>query len=509
MDNKKNYDSTFCGSLPLHLINLVQPYGVLVVLNKIDLNIIQVSENIETALGITASKFVNTSLTQYVNEQQISSIKQKYNLDISAKVPLTISFNLENKSVPFLAIMHVKDDYIILELEQIDEHFVSNSFINIYEQVKYTMANINVATSTKDICNTAIDELKKISGFDRIMIYEFDEDWNGTVIAETYEEGLEPYLGLRFPASDIPKQARDLYFKNPYRLIPTVDYTPVKIYPVINPENHSFINLSNCNLRSVAAVHIEYLNNMGVKASMSTAIIKDDKLWGLISCHHRTAKYLSYEKCSQFELLSGVISSRLSSIENKEALAANNALREIQADLVKQVYASDNLFSALIDYSSTILQLLQCDGVVIAYDRKVQIAGNTPSLADVKELIYWLQNQPEEGTFTETNLSSVFEEAIHYKEIASGIIVLPIHKEKGQFIVGFRPEVIQKVDWGGNPNEAIKFEKDNLKYHPRNSFKQWREIVKGTSVSWKKDEIAIAESFRNFVIEYTLKKIYA
>lgn len=508
MEQKQNYDSTFCGSLPIHLINLVQPYGVLLVLDKEDLKIVQVSENIEKATGLQPREVVGTSFKNYISPRQAAAITSKFETGIEAKVPLPLTLLAGNESYRFLSIMHAKNSYIILELEPLSEAG-NHSFVDVYQQVKFTMARINIAQSTQEICTAALEELKNISDFDRLMIYQFDEDWNGTVIAELMEEGLEPYLGLRFPASDIPKQARELYFKNPYRLIPTREYTPAKIYPVINPLTHGFIDLSNCNLRSVPAVHLEYLKNMNVVASMSTAIIKDDRLWGLISCHHHASKYLTFEQCSQFELMASVISLRLASIQNKEALLASTALRDVQQKLVTQVYAAENLIAGLTKYDTTILHLLKCEGAVIVYGRKMETIGATPATSEIKDLIFWLQNLAHNKTFTITDLSHRLDTAEPYTNIASGIIVLPIHQQKGEYIIGFRPEVIETVNWGGNPNEAVNFEPGALKYHPRNSFKLWQQTVKGTSLRWSEEEVAIAESFRNFVIEHTLKLVYA
>ncbi|WP_114941825.1 GAF domain-containing protein, partial [Mucilaginibacter endophyticus] len=157
----------------------------------------------------------------------------------------------------------------------------------------------------------AVHELRRITGFDGIMMYRFDEDWNGTVIAEEKDAPeLEHYLGHTFPGSDVPRQARDLYLKNSYRLIPDRDFTPVRLYPVMNPVTNTFIDLSDCNLRGVAAVHLEYLKNMNVQASMSIRVIDNGKLWGLIACHHVRPHYLSFETGAVCEMLSSVISNR-------------------------------------------------------------------------------------------------------------------------------------------------------------------------------------------------------
>ncbi len=505
---KKNYDSTFCGSLPIHLINSIQAYGALLVVNKIDFTIIQVSENIETFTGCKPEDLLKTLISNHITANQVDELRKVVDSKIAPKIPLSLTFSKCDDAFNLLAIIHPKDSYIIFELERV-HNAQEKTFVSIYQQVKFAMANINAATSTQEVCDTAILSLRNLSGFDHVMMYQFDEDWNGTVIAELKEDKPESYLGLRFPASDVPKQARDLYFKNPYRLIPTIDYAPVKLYPVINPATQSFIDLSDCNLRSVPAVHLEYLKNMHVNASMSTAIIVEDKLWGLISCHNRTPNHLSYEQCTQFELLASVVSSKLLSIKNKEKLQAHLNLQNAQSSLMKQVYASANFIKGLVDYDTTILHLLNCDGAAIAYGKQLKTVGLTPDVEAIKDLIFWLQNYDGSEAFAIENLSDKYEEAIEFASVASGIIVLPIHQGNGEFVIGFRPEVIQTVNWGGNPNEAITFEKDNVKYHPRNSFKLWQEVVKNTALPWSDVTLSIAESFRNFIIEYTLKKLYA
>lgn len=176
---------------------------------------------------------------------------------------------------------------------------------------------------------------------------------------------------------------------------------------------------------------------------------------------------------------------------------------------MEQVYLDDDPATALVDYDTDILQLLDCEGAVILYNRKMQTKGIVPERYEIKDIVLWLQSQHVEKVYAVSNLSSVYDNAAAYAKIGSGIVVLPIHVNKGEYIIGFRPEVVQNVNWGGNPNEAINFEKNNITYHPRNSFKLWRQTLEGTSLPWQKDQLEIAESFRNFLIEYTLKKVYS
>jgi two-component system, chemotaxis family, sensor kinase Cph1 len=337
------------------------------------------------------------------------------------------------------------------------------------------------------------------------MIYQFDEDWNGTVIAESAEPGMDEYIGLRFPASDVPKQARALYLKNAYRLIPTREYTPLRLYPVINPITGAFLDLSDCNLRSVAAVHLEYLKNMGVMASMSIRIIKDNALWGLISCHHRTEKYLDFETCTIFELLSNIISAKITSIQSNEVFSLNDRLRDTNSRLMKQVYAQSDIQKGIFGKDLSVLDLLNAGGAALVNSRQVTTMGQVPSSEHIRDIVYWLESKHINDIYHIANLAEVYEHADLFTDVASGIIVLPINPQQGEYIIGFRPEVVQEVNWGGNPNEAINFEKDNSTYHPRNSFHLWQQTVKNTSAPWTDGEVRAAEEFRDFIAGYIMK----
>lgn len=497
----KNYDSDFCGSLPLHLINLVQSYGVLMILAKDDLKIVQVSENIEEMLGIPPAQAVNTNFDQYILAEQAKNFREKFTTGISGKLPFNFTISTGNGHTEnYLGVVHEKNDYLLLELEKSAKQRQS-SFIDVFQELKYVMAHIEKASTTQEICDVAIRELKNLSGFDRVLIYQFDEDWNGLTIAEIAEPGMTPYLGLRFPASDIPKQARDLYLKNPYRLIPNREYKPVRLYPVINPLTTAFIDLSECNLRSVPAVHLEYLKNMEVMSSMSTRIIRDGRLWGLISCHHRTEKMPDYEMRSLFDLLSNIISSRIATVQNQEAFQFNTRLKAVQAQLMRQVYDKRELSEGIFNSEVSVLELLNAGGAALVSPNRIRTTGEVPSHEQIREMTYWLQSNPSDEVFGVANVGALYEPAQTFTDVASGILVMPINHEKGEFIIGFRPEVIQEVNWGGNPNEAINFEKDNVTYHPRNSFRLWQQVVKNTSLPWQPAEIAAAKEFRDFVLK--------
>ena len=502
MSSNPNYDSELCGKVPIHLINTVQPYGVLLVLDRSSLAIIQLSENAEAIFGHPVPSLVHSSLTTWLDQETYATLQSLAAQKNSDKIPQV--WTIRDKK--YLSLIHIKDKNILVEidLEQYEEKN-QRPFVSIYQEIKYSMALIENATSTTGICTIAARELRRISGFDKVMIYRFDKDWNGNVIAEEREEDMESYLGFTFPASDIPRQARDLYLRNPYRFIPDRNYQPVKLYPVINPVTHSFIDLSDCNMRGVVSVHLEYLANMGVTASMSTRILNNDKLWGLIACHHKTAKTLSFELCSIFELLSNVISTQIFSLHNKEKHNGYTRTQQTWSRLIEQVCESNNIAEGLLKGDTTILQLFDASGAAIARRGELTVLGTLPDKTSIEEMLLWLHTRRLTRVFHTDHFSGEFDHAAPYMDISSGLLAIPFNPEKEEYLLLFRPEVKKIIDWGGDPGGRIVFEKDGLNYHPRHSFKQWRQIVSGTALPWEEEKLDVAETLRSFLYEYSNK----
>jgi two-component system, chemotaxis family, sensor kinase Cph1 len=248
--NQPNYDSELCGSLPIHLTNSIQPHGVLIVLDTQAEKIIQVSENAEQVFGIPYQDIINKTLRSFIGNEEVETLK-RFSGEYENRLPMT--WRIGEKD--FLTVVHSMESYLIAEidLDPINAE-EQETFVSVFQNTRQSMSAIESGKNIKQVCRIAAEELKRVSGFDKVMIYSFDEQWNGTVLAESKEKEMESYLGFTFPASDIPKQARQLYKKNPYRLIPDYGYKAVRLFPVINPVTKSFIDLSATNLRSVAGI---------------------------------------------------------------------------------------------------------------------------------------------------------------------------------------------------------------------------------------------------------------
>jgi chemotaxis family two-component system sensor kinase Cph1 len=500
--NRSNYDSEFCGSLPIQLINLIQPYGVLLVIRKSDRTIIQVSENASEIFEIPFKDIVNRKLEEFLT----ADAYQQFGEYRTAKDKIPQVWRINNRS--YLALIHYQADYLIVELDLMPyDESKQLSFVSVYQEIKVAMSLIQDAKTVQEVTNVTASELKRISGFDKVMVYCFDRDWNGTVLAEEMESGMESYIGFTFPASDVPQQARMLYQRNAFRFIPTRDYLPVKLYPVLNPVTQSFIDLSDCNLRSVAAVHLEYLKNMGIMSSMSTRILSGDTLWGLIACHHRTPKILSFEMRSVFELLSNIISSRITSLQNNELHESRMRVKEQYKDMVEEAYRHGNarLHTALLEGHSDLLTLFNAQGVAVTLHGRTYFKGKTPDRERLDELVLWLHALELKSVFHTDCLSAEYDQSRDYLDIASGIMVIPVDAHQDDYVILFREEVVRTINWGGNPEERIQFEEGTRNYHPRNSFQKWQQKVTGTSLPWHPEEISAAENLRSFIYEFLNK----
>lgn len=492
MNGIQNNNAEFCGRVPLNQTNLIQPHGVLLVVEKNTGHILQASENAEALLGKPVKEIVSSNLAAYLTAENAEKLAGLFSSGFRGKLPFVLSLH----TADHLAVVHPQERFFILEIEKgRREEGAGQSFISVYQRLKYAMEAIDGAETTETAAGVVAKELKALSGFDKVMVYRFDEGWNGDVIAEAAEPGMELYFGFKFPASDIPKQARDLYKKTPYRLIPTIDYSAVKLYPVLNPVSNTFTDLSDSNLRSVAGVHLEYLRNMQVNASMSTRILYNGGLWGLIACHHRTPMYLSYEMCSVFELLSGVITAKIGAVQARDKLAYASAKQATQTAFMQSVHAAQNEG----DYAEHLPQLLEADGIAVIHKKTIQTAGATPSPSQIEDILIWLQSKGIVKPVQEPALASVYEPAEAYAETASGLLALPVNPEKNFYVLAFRREAVKSIKWGGNPSEALQFESDGRKYHPRASFKIWQQEVKDSAQPWSEEVMETAEDVIRFL----------
>ncbi|MDJ0553676.1 MAG: EAL domain-containing protein [Microcoleaceae cyanobacterium MO_207.B10] len=390
-----------------------------------------------------------------------------------------------------------------MELEKRQAQNSNISFFNFYHLVRASTYKLQSASNFKELIGFVVTEIKKITEYDRVMLYKFDNEMNGSVIAEVKEKDLEPFLGLHYPATDIPIQARELYTLNWLRLIPDINYQPVEIFPTNNPITNQPLDLSLSILRSISPLHIEYLENMGVTATLCISLIKEQKLWGLIACHHYSPKFVSYEIRKSCEFIGQVMSVELVYKEKAETNYYHlQDLKKIKNNIIESMANSQNFLQGLVKEPNLLLNLVNAEGAIICWGENCTLIGKTPEVTDIEKLVSWLKLNIDEEIFYTDSLAKIYPEAAQFKDIISGLLLITINlSQKSYQVAWFRPEVIQTVNWAGNPYQEVEIdERGEAKMSPRKSFEQWKELVKLKSSPWETQEIDIALEVRSAII---------
>ena len=506
--NLENVDLNNCDREPIHIPNLIQPHGVLIAVCATDFKILQVSLNTTKMLGIEPQELLEKPLTEFLGDEQVAKIQGCLSKDFDHINPLPIKLNIGDFTLNFDGIVHLNGDTIILELEP-SKSSQTADFFNFYQLVKSPVNKIQNTVTLDELCNTVVQEVKKITGFDRVMVYQFDNEGSGTVIAEAAAVELEPFLGLHYPATDIPKQAQYLYTLNLLRLIPDVSYKPVGITPELNPLTDRSLDMSLSVLRSVSPLHTEYLENMGVSATMCISLLKNKQLWGLIACHHNTPKQVPYEIRTICEFMGQIVSSELAAKEDNQDLDYKMKLKSIQSQFVKTISQATELVAGLTQNPQHLLDLVGAAGVALCFEEEVTLIGNTPDEKTIITMVPWLETQFTEDVIYETNsLGQVYPAANKDRATASGLLALLISRVQKTFIIWFRPEVIQTVDWAGDPHKKVVETAENgtIRMSPRKSFAKWQETVREKSLPWKACEVEAAGELRSSIVGIMLRQ---
>lgn len=505
---------TNCDREPIHIPSLIQPHGLLLVLTDPDLRIAQVSGNSLEILGIASEDLLDRPLEEFIETEIITSIWECLERSFEKTNPICINFYGLTDALyqSFNGIVHRSpSNEIVLELEPLETK-LEHDFFQFYRQVKSTLTKMQMAQDLTELCDLVVQEVQSLTGFDRVMIYRFNEQGDGTVIAETKQPDLEPFLGLHYPDSDIPKQAKHLYTLNWLRLIPNVNYQPTGLvrseqFPISQP-----LDMSYCNLRSVSPMHIEYLQNMGVAASMSVSLIQNQKLWGLIACHHGVPKFVPYEIRTICEFLGQLMSTELANKESNINLDYKLQLKKIQGQFLERLAKATEFVDEIAADRESLLNLTSAQGAVICDGDRLILIGETPSEQDLQSLVTWLQDQFEQAQsdldlFVTDALSSLYPEAKEYQAIASGLIAMAISKTQHRYILWFRPEQLQTVTWAGqiDKNERVA-EDGSILLFPRQSFEAWKQIVCGKSNPWLSCEIEGVLELQQAIVNIVLKQ---
>jgi light-regulated signal transduction histidine kinase (bacteriophytochrome) len=377
----------------------------------------------------------------------------------------------------------------------------SESLPDFFAWVGGALANLQKTSTLREFLDLIALEVQNITQFDRVMVYQFDPQESGEVVAEVKRDELYPYLGLHYPASDIPEASRNIYLECRLRYIPDLNAPAVPLIAAAKTADRQSLDLTPVFLRSVDPCCVQYHHNMGVAALLVISLIQDGQLWGLISCHHHTPKSLPHSVRVACDLLGQFASLELGNKINQEQLDDRLKLRSLHGEVLETMAQQENFRSALLSPDPRLLELVNAQGAAISLDSEMVLVGNTPPQEAIDRLIAWIEPQVSDSIFSTDSLSKLYPPAAAYKNIASGVLLLKISQIRRYYILWFRPEVIQTVNWAGNPLESMQVDPaGNLILCPRKSFALWQETVRFIAKPWKLGEIASAIEFRNAIV---------
>ncbi len=492
----------------INLLTKIQSHGVLLILQEPDLTVLQVSNNTSMAFGLAPERLLGQPLTQILDEFQVDQFKaglQADNLDLINPSKVWVRKAGDDYLV-FDAVFHRSaDGFLVLELEPAQTN-ETIPFLSFYHLAKASIGQLSATADLHAFGDIVVGEVRKVTGFDRVMLYKFDDDGHGEVIAEAKLPEMESYFGLHFPESDIPKPARKMFLSNWIRVIPDARDEGVELVPVKNPLTDRPTDLTHSILRSAFPCHTEYLHNMGVGASLTISLIKDGHLWGIIACHHQTPKLVPYELRKACEFLGQVIFAEISTSEEVADHNYRSKLAQVQSVLIDRMSRADNFIEGLVEREPNLLDLVDANGAAICFGGHWTTSGQTPSEEELNYLVQWLGKNVEDEVFATDSLPLIYSDAHRFKDVASGLLAIPLSRRS--YVLWFRPEVIQTVNWGGDPNHAYQVESidGNVRLCPRKSFELWKETVRLHSLAWKTVEVSAALELRKAIVNIVLRQ---
>jgi len=499
-------DLSTCDREPIHIPGSIQPHGVLLVMDRYSLTIEQVAGEAGVLLGIDRqpigmplSALLDADAEKFVASQLAAAAEN---------VPPAMRLNVRSRTGTKLLdlTLHALGRTAIVELEPVRSEPVGDtgSTNDPIARLKHLLSAVQMTASVEECCAAAAIALRRATGFDRAMVYRFLPDDSGEVVAEDAREGLESFLGLHYPASDIPQQARELYRRNWIRTIPDINYVPAPLMPALNPRTGITVDMSHCALRSVSPIHVEYLRNMGVCASLSASIVCQEKLWGMLVMHHYSPHHVAADLRVACETFAQIFSLHVDAKAQAETSVRRLNAQRNRERLVGSLASAGDIGAVISAWE--LMPYVGATGAVVHLDGKARAVGITPPPEEVSALIAWL-NSMNRALLATDQLSSLYPRAAPFAATASGLLAVGLSREPRDYVLWFRPEIGRTVRWAGNPSDQVKVARHGARLTPRGSFAEWLEVTRLRSASWSAVELEAAEALRVVLLENVLKSL--
>ena len=488
-------DLTTCDREPIHLPGAIQPHGVLLAFDAAGLRVRSANAAQLGPLPALGEPLGAEHLTAELRAEIIALLED------GERVSEVIATEVGGRV--YDVVTHRADGLLVVELEArpLDAPPLERFAMIAQRAVLRIQNNVDRGAVLRAVAT----EIRALTGFDRVMVYRFQPDESGLIEAEARRDDLEPFLGQRYPASDIPSQARRLYVLNPLRLIADVAYRPVALEPPVDPRTGAPLDLSQSVLRSVSPIHVEYLTNMGVRASMSISIVIGGKLWGLIACHHMSPRLAPHAIRMTCHLLAQTVSIIVDRAETAHSAAALERSLVVQGALLTRLTTSGGeRLVALTSSSPTIADLIACDGAAVMMANEFASVGRVPSREGMAALRAWLSAHSAGDIYATAHTAADCPGLLPVLDGLCGFLAMRLSRGLEGHVIWFRKEERETVRWGGNPTKQYTVGPLGPRLTPRGSFEVWRELVLGRSAPWSVDERTAAERLRRELQEVAM-----
>lgn len=475
-----------CEDEEIQFLNEIQPFGYLIGIHKNSHQIEFFSQNIDELFEISAENVLNQDINQLYNFEldfdEVLNLDQgefcRTHLKINSKTYHLTSYHL--------------DELIYLELEELIILENRLAYYNFSEQILYSK-------SIDATWDRLISSIKKLINYDRVMLYKFLEDGSGVVIAEEIDNGLDSYLGLRFPEFDIPKQARQLYLEKKSRLVADVNSNRISLIAT----NHQKINLMYSSVRALSPIHLQYLRNANCAASFSISIVINEKLWGIVACQNSEPKFIPNQVRLQTELLTRQARLTYVNFKATERLKFQNYFNETAIKLKENLLTEENLQQSMNNNLKEVLNLTKANGIALVNFDDVFVEGETPDKHEILRIKEWAFKRNSARLFTSNTFYLDYGQELNLSPNSAGVMFCFLNQTYEHFIIWFKKEQVQTLNWAGEPNKIkhVEIVDEILSFSPRTSFKIWQENIKNKSFIWLDKEKYVAKEVIKLIIE--------
>jgi light-regulated signal transduction histidine kinase (bacteriophytochrome) len=500
-------DLTNCERELIHLAGSVQPHGALLVMRERDLRVVQCSANADAMLGCPGPWLLERGIAE-LGGDLAAQIRALLAGPLGEPALLQCHVVARGGSVQTLegALHRQPSGALVLELEAVDPPAMGAPTAQclpaaiLSERLQAGVQRITAAASLGTLADTMVQVFRDLTGYDRVMVYKFDPDGHGKIIAEARDPRLDSLLGHHYPSTDIPQRARELYLKNRVRLLVDVNYEPQPLVPELLPLTGQPLDMSLCDLRSMSPLHLQYLKNMGVTGTVVASLVREGKLWGLLAAHHYSPRHLRRAMRSAVDLLAEVASTRISAIENYAHAQVALLVRRLEQRLIEATSTEGDWRLALFRNPRTLLQPLEATGAALFHDGEILTSGEVPSTPELRALRDWVDAQDGELPFACSSVGQADAALQSLTPTAAGVLAVKLSTSRPDYLMWFRKEQLLSVTWAGNPAKPL-VDNDPMTLSPRRSFDAWSEIVRGTAVPWSNAERVMARAVGTALVD--------